>query len=257
MPDRPETPPAASGGPASPRVRVRRHSERGRYDRETVEAILDEALICHIGVVVEGAPLVLPTLFGRCGDIVYLHGAPANRSLRAAGTGMCMSVSVVDGLVLARSTKMHSLNYRSVVIRGIGRPVTDLDERAAGLRAIVEHALPGRSREVREASPAEVAATAVVALDLHECSAKIRSGPPLDPEADWALPVWAGVVPLRLVAGVPLPDEHVDPEVPEPASVTSLLARFPGLPSSGANEPGVRSGVRSGVPSEVRPRVPS
>jgi nitroimidazol reductase NimA-like FMN-containing flavoprotein (pyridoxamine 5'-phosphate oxidase superfamily) len=138
-----------SAGPASPRVQVRRHPERGRYDRETIDAILDEALICHLGVVIDGDPLVLPTGFGRIGDTLYLHGAATNRSLAAALDGVCITVTHVDGLVLARSAFGHSMNFRSVVVRGRARAVADLEERRAALVAVVEHGIPGRWAEVR------------------------------------------------------------------------------------------------------------
>lgn len=216
--------------PPSPRVRVRRHSERGRYEPEIIDSILEEALICHVGVVVDGQPVVLPTIFGRIGDTLYLHGAVANRSLRAATEGLCVTVTLIDGLVLARSTPMHSINYRSVVMMGRGRPVTDLEERSQALRAIVEHAVPGRSEEVRGPSPTELATITVIALDLGECSAKVRTGPPIDPEEDRSLPVWAGVVPVRQVAGTPSPDAPLpDGIVEAPPSVAALRRRFPGF----------------------------
>ena len=141
------------GGPASPRVEVRRHPDRARYDRATIDAILDAALICHLGVVVDGEPLVLPTGFGRLGDTLYLHGATANRSLAAALEGACVTVTHLDGLVMARSAFGHSMNYRSAVVRGRARAVTDPVEKRAGLRAVVEHALPGRWDEVRQPIP--------------------------------------------------------------------------------------------------------
>ena len=224
---------SGEGGPASPRVEVRRHSERARYDRATIDAILDEALICHLGVVVEGEPLVLPTGFGRIADTLYLHGAASNRSLAAALEGTCVTVTHLDGLVMARSASGHSMNYRSVVVRGRARAVTDPVERRAGLRAVVEHAIPGRWDEVRQPSPREMEATAVIALDLAECSAKVRSGPPLDPAADRPPGVWAGVVPLRMVAGAPLPDPDLGEGIDEAPSVSRVRRRFPALPDDG------------------------
>ncbi|MGA9112185.1 MAG: pyridoxamine 5'-phosphate oxidase family protein [Candidatus Dormiibacterota bacterium] len=224
---------SGEGGPASPRVEVRRHAERARYDRATIDAILDEALICHLGVVVDGEPLVLPTGFGRLGDILYLHGAAANRSLAAALEGACVTVTHLDGLVLARSASGHSMNYRSVVVRGRARAVTDPVERRDGLRAVVEHALPGRWDEVRQPSPREMDATAVIALDLAECSAKVRSGPPLDPASDRPPGIWAGEVPLRMVAGAPRPDPDLGEGVVEAPSVGRMRRRFPALPDGG------------------------
>jgi hypothetical protein len=223
----------AEAGPASPRVEVRRHADRGRYDRETIHAILDAGLICHLGVVVEGEPLVLPTGFGRVGDTLYLHGAAANRSLQAALEGVCVTVTHVDGLVLARSAFGHSMNYRSVVVRGRARAVTDPAERRAALRAVVEHAVSGRWEEARQPSAKELATTAVIAVDLAECSAKVRTGPPLDPASDRRLPVWAGEVPLRMVAGPALPDPDLDAAIAEAPSVARVRARFPGFPDGG------------------------
>ena len=223
---------SGEGGPASRRVEVRRHPDRARYDRATIDAILDEALICHLGVIVDGEPLVLPTGFGRLGDTLYLHGAAANRSLAAALEGACVTVTHVDGLVLARSAFGHSMNYRSVVVRGRARAVTDPVERRDGLRAVVEHALPGRWDEVRQPSPREMDATAVIALDLAECSAKVRTGPPLDPASD--LPRGSGRVRSRFGWSPALP-------VPTPTWVRvssrrrawSDAAAIPALPDGG------------------------
>jgi nitroimidazol reductase NimA-like FMN-containing flavoprotein (pyridoxamine 5'-phosphate oxidase superfamily) len=213
-------------GPATPRVRLRRHAERAHYDRATIDAILDSALVCHLGVVVDGEPLVLPTGFGRVGDTLYLHGAAANAGLRAALTGACLTVTHVDGLVMARSLNGHSMNFRSVVVRGRGRLVTDPQERLVALRSIVEHAVPGRWDEAREPSARELAATAIVAIPLAEVSAKVRTGPPQDPEDDRALPVWAGELPLRLVADAPMPDPGLAAGIPEPPSLAGLRRRF-------------------------------
>ena len=223
-----------STGPASPRVQVHRHAERARYDRETIDAILDEALICHLGVVIDGEPLVLPTGFGRVGDTLYLHGAAANRSLAAALDGVCITATHVDGLVLARSAFGHSMNFRSVVVRGRARAVTDPEERREALLAVVEHGIPGRWAEVRQPSAKEFESTSVIAVDLAECSAKVRTGPPLDPVSDRDLPVWAGEIPLRLVAGAPRPDPHLKAGIDEPPSVAEVLRRFPGPAPTGA-----------------------
>jgi nitroimidazol reductase NimA-like FMN-containing flavoprotein (pyridoxamine 5'-phosphate oxidase superfamily) len=211
----------------STRVRVRRHAERARYDRASIDAILDAALVGHLGVVVDGQPVVLPTGFARCGDMVYLHGAPANRSLHAALDGACLTVTHLDGLVLARSAMNHSMNYRCAVVMGRARPVLAAEEKRAALTAIVEHLVPGRSAEVRGMTDQEVARTMVVALDLGECSAKVRTGPPVDDDADLALPAWAGVVPLRMVAAPAQPDARLSPDSPEPPSVAAIHTRFP------------------------------
>ena len=224
--------PAANSAPASPRVEVRRHPDRARYDRASIDAILDAALVCHVGVVVDGEPVVLPTGFGRAGDTLYLHGAAANRTLRAALEGVCVTVTHLDGLVLARSAFGHSMNYRSVVVRGRARAVTDPEERRNALRVVMDHLLPGRWDEVRQPSDKELETTAVIAVDLADCSAKVRSGPPLDPASDRRLPSWAGEVPLRLVAGTPLPDPALRPGIGESPSVAAVGRRFPGFPPS-------------------------
>lgn len=205
------------------RTAVRRLRERGRYDRETVHAILDEGFVCHVGFVDGDQPYVLPTLYARVGETLYLHGASGGRMLRALtrGVPVCLTVTLVDGLVLARSAFHHSVNYRSVVVLGRPRAVTDLQERELAFRAIVEHAVPGRWAHVRPPSRKESAATALAALPLDEVSAKVRSGPVKDEEGDYELPVWAGVLPLRLVTGEPEPDGRLDPAVPAPAHVTA------------------------------------
>ncbi len=193
------------------RTRVRRHPERGAYDRATIDAIIDEALICHVGFVVEGQPYVIPTIHARSGDTIYFHGSPGSRMLRRLGEGIdvCVTATIVDGLVLARSVFKHSLNYRSVVVFGRARAVTDVEEKRAALTAVVDHVVPGRSREAREPSDEELAATTVLALPIEEASAKVRVGPPSDFEHDLGLPVWAGVVPLALEPRTPEADEHV------------------------------------------------
>jgi nitroimidazol reductase NimA-like FMN-containing flavoprotein (pyridoxamine 5'-phosphate oxidase superfamily) len=177
-------------------------------------------------VVVDGQPLVLPTGFGRLGDTLYVHGAAGNLSLRAALAGACVTVTHLDGLVMARSLLNHSMNYRSAVVRGRGRPVTDAQERRVAMRAIVEHIAPGRWNEARAPSDRDLAATTIIALDLTEVSAKVRSGPPQDPEDDLDLPVWAGELPLRLTADAPRPDPRLAVAVPEPPSLAGLRRRF-------------------------------
>jgi uncharacterized protein len=195
----------------SERVQVRRLPERGVYDRAVIHAILDEGLVCHVGLVTDGQPFVIPCAYGRIGDRLYLHGSSASRLLRAlaAGAPASATVTLIDGLVLARSAFHHSMNYRSVVVLGRATRVDDAEERLAALRAVVEHVLPGRWRAARRPSAAELAQTLVVALPLDEASAKIRSGDPKDDADDLALDVWAGTVPLALVAGAPVADAQL------------------------------------------------
>ena len=206
---------------ATDRTAVRRLPKRAAYDRPTVEAILDEALVCHVGFVVDGQPYVIPTIHARVGDRLYVHGSAASRMLRTLGAGppVCVTVTILDGLVLARSAFHHSMNYRSVVVLGRARRVDDPGEKSAALEAIVEHVVPGRSREARGPDERELAATSVLRLDLVEASAKVRTGPPLDDEADMELPVWAGVIPLRLAAGEPVPDPRLLAGLEVPQSV--------------------------------------
>lgn len=189
----------------SPRTAVRRHPERGVYDRAAVDAILDEALFCHVGFVAEGRPFVIPTIHARAGDTLYLHGSPASRMLKTLGGGIdvCVTATILDGLVLARSVYNHSMNYRSAVVLGSARPVEEREEKLSALEVIVEHVAPGRRTDARGPSDKELAGTSVLALTLDEASAKVRTGPPKDFDEDVALPIWAGVVPLELVAGEP------------------------------------------------------
>lgn len=200
----------------SPQTTVRRHPERGVYDRGTIDAILDEALFCHIGFVADGRPFVIPTIHARTGDVLYLHGSPASRMLRtlAGGLDVCVTVTILDGLVLARSVYNHSMNYRSVLVLGNARPVDDREEKLAALAAIVEHVARGRSADARPPSDKELAGTSVLAITLDEASAKMRTGPPKDFDEDVPLPIWAGVVPLRLAAGEPITE--ADADVPTP-----------------------------------------
>ncbi|MHB8241436.1 MAG: pyridoxamine 5'-phosphate oxidase family protein [Solirubrobacteraceae bacterium] len=210
--------------PPSERMRLRRKRERGSYDRATIDAILDEALIAHLGIADEdGQPLVIPTLHARSGDLVYCHGSVASRTLRAlqAGRPACLTVSLLDGLVLARAAMHHSANYRSVMLIGKARSVEDPEEKRAALRAVVEHIVPGRWAQAREPSENELRATSVLALPIAEASAKIRTGPPQDDEEDHSLEVWAGVIPFVSAAGVPLPDPRLDPSIEAPANVVS------------------------------------
>jgi uncharacterized protein len=202
----------------TPRTKVRQRPDRGSYDRAVIDAILDEGLVCHVGVCVDGAPCVLPMNYARLGDRLVLHGARAGRLLGvlAAGAPICVAVTLLDGLVLARSAFRHSLNYRSVVIFGAAAEVADRAEKRAALLAIVEHVVPGRSRQVRPPSDGELDATLVVALPLAEASAKLRRGPPVDLEADRAATCWAGEIPLRVAAGRPRPDVGVAALRPRP-----------------------------------------
>jgi nitroimidazol reductase NimA-like FMN-containing flavoprotein (pyridoxamine 5'-phosphate oxidase superfamily) len=204
------------------RIRVRRHPERGHYDRETIDAILDEALICHVGFVHEGAPVVIPTIHARVDDVLYLHGSPASRMLRdlSDGIDVCVTATLLDGIVLARSVYNSSLNYRSAVVFGRARPVEDLAEKRAALAAVVEHVRPGRAEDARAPSDEELGGTSVLAVAIDEASAKIRTGPPKDFDADLELPIWAGVVPLRLIPGQPEPAPHLPEGVAMPGYVT-------------------------------------
>ncbi|GAA2496786.1 MULTISPECIES: pyridoxamine 5'-phosphate oxidase family protein [Actinomycetes] len=188
-----------------------RDAERASYDREVVHAILDEGYVCHLGFVRDGAPVVLPTLYGRVGERLYIHGSTGSRPLRMTGAAdpgleVCLTVTHVDGLVLARSAFNHSINYRSVVVHGIAHQVTDPEERRRALDALVDHVVAGRAADSRPANKKELAATAVIRLDLDEVSAKIRTGGANDEPEDLALPHWAGVVPLRKGYDAPIPN---------------------------------------------------
>ncbi|HXH68701.1 MAG TPA: pyridoxamine 5'-phosphate oxidase family protein [Candidatus Limnocylindrales bacterium] len=200
------------------RTQVKRLPKRGKYERETVFAILDEGFVCHVGFSVDGQPYVIPTNYGRSGEILYLHGSAASRMLRTLSEGVPVSVTVthVDGLVLARSAFHHSVNYRSVVILGTARLVTDAAEKMEALRVFTEHVMKGRWDDVRQPTEQELKATTVLALPLEEVSAKVRTGGPVDDEEDYALPVWAGVLPLQTVAKAPLPDAQRKKDEPIP-----------------------------------------
>ncbi|MYS19148.1 Nitroimidazol reductase NimA, pyridoxamine 5'-phosphate oxidase superfamily [Streptomyces sp. DvalAA-14] len=209
----------SSGYPATDRATPTRLRERASYDRASVHAILDEGWVCHLGFVRDGAPVVLPTLYARHGERLYVHGSTGSRPLRGAGPGLavCLTVTHVDGLVLARSAFHHSINYRSVVVHGTAHQVTDPGERALALDAIVEQAVPGRAADCRRPNVRELAATTVIRLDLGEVSAKIRSGGPGDEPEDLALPHWTGVVPVARTYGAPIPADDLDPAIPLPA----------------------------------------
>lgn len=193
------------------RTTVRRLAGRGNYDRDTIHSILDESLICHVAFVAGGSPVVIPTIHTRIDDMLYFHGSAASRMLRALRSGVeaCVCVTLLDGLVLARSAFHHSMNYRSAVIFGTATEVTNREEKRRALTAIVEHVARGRSRDARAPNEVELKQTLVLALPVNEASAKIRTGGPLDDEEDYALPIWAGVLPLRLVPFAPVPDERL------------------------------------------------
>lgn len=204
--------------PETDRTRLKRLPKRGHFDRETVYSILDEGFICHVGFAVNGQPFVIPTGYARAGDTLYIHGSQASRMLRslAGGIDACVTVTIVDGLVLARSAFHHSMNYRSVVVFGRATLVDDGAEKLAALTALSEHIVPGRWADVREPNEQEMKLTTVLQLPLEEASAKVRTGPPLDDEEDYALPIWAGVIPLRLVTGEPINDPRLSDGIPLP-----------------------------------------
>jgi uncharacterized protein len=209
---------APGGFPPTERTALQRHPERGSYERETVAQILDEALICHLGFVADGQPYVIPTIHARCGDRLYLHGSAASRMLRTIkeGVPICVTATLLDGLVLARSAFRHSMNYRSVVVLGVATEVASPSEKKAALEAIVEHVIPGRSSQVRSPNESELSATMVLSVPLQEVSAKVRTGPPVDAETDYGWPCWAGEIPLRLTALAPVSDPRLDPSIELP-----------------------------------------
>jgi len=201
------------------RTQVKRLPKRGRYDRETVYQILDTCFVCHVGFNVDGQPYVIPTNYGRAGDTLYLHGSAASRMLKTLSEGVpvCVTVTHVDGIVLARAAFHHSVNYRAVVILGTAPLVDSPAEKMEALRIFTEHVMKGRWDDVRQPTEQELKATTVLALPLEEVSAKVRTGGPLDDEADYSLPVWAGVLPLETVPKEPVPDSQrkSDPPVPD------------------------------------------
>lgn len=205
----------------TPRTTLIRRPDRGTYDRAIVNAILDEALICHVGFAVEGQPFVLPTTHARVDNRLYIHGSVGGRMLRTLrqGAPICVTITLIDGLVLARSAFHHSMNYRSVVIVGGAREVGDEAEKRLAFSALVEHVLAGRSGQTREASARELKATSVLCVPIEEASAKVRTGPPIDDEDDYALPYWAGVLPLQLEAKSPVADPRLQQGIPTPASL--------------------------------------
>ncbi|MDX6732696.1 MAG: uncharacterized protein QOC54_2644 [Baekduia sp.] len=212
----------ASAAAASERSRVRRAPARADYERDTIDAILDEALVAHLGFTVDRQPYVIPSLHARVGDQVYVHGASSSRMMTMLGAGIpaCLTVTLVDGLVLARSAFHHSMNYRSVVVLGHARYVEGPEEREAALEAFTERLIPGRWAEVRPPRRQELKGTRVLALSLTEASAKVRTGDPVDDEEDHALDVWAGVLPLTVVPGAPIPDARLRDGLEPSATVT-------------------------------------
>lgn len=201
------------------RTRVVREPHRGVYDRQEIYKILDEGFVCHVGFTADAQPFVIPTLYARAGDSIYFHGSAASRMLRGTSNGVpvCVTVTLTDGLVLARSVFNHSMNYRSVVALGKATLVDAPEEKLEALRAFTERILPGRWEDARQPNEKELKATSILKLPLTEISAKVRSGPVQDDEEDYALPVWAGIVPLHLQPEAPIRDERCDPAIPTPA----------------------------------------
>jgi nitroimidazol reductase NimA-like FMN-containing flavoprotein (pyridoxamine 5'-phosphate oxidase superfamily) len=201
------------------RTRVVREPQRAVYDRETIYQILDEGFVCHVGFAIDGQPFVIPTSYGRKDEILYIHGSAASRLLRNAGSGIpiCVTVTLLDGLVLARSIFNHSMNYRSVVLIGTAIAIEDREEKLAALRILADHILPGRWNDARQPNDQELKATTVIRLPIEEFSAKVRQGMPIDDESDYAFPTWAGVVPLNLVPATPMSDTRLQSGIVVPA----------------------------------------
>lgn len=209
----------------TPHTRIRRMPERGHYDRETIYAIVDEALICHVGFVEAGRPFVIPTIHARMGDSIVLHGAKASRLLKhaQAGNDFCVTVTLLDGLVMARSVFHHSMNYRSAVLFGKGRLIENEDERWEAMRVLTEHIMPQRWDDARRPNATEMSATTLVAIDIEDASAKMRSGPPGDDEEDYAMDVWAGVLPITAHFGQPIDDPKRTHDVALPDYITRRI----------------------------------
>jgi uncharacterized protein len=205
----------------TPRTRVVREPQRAVYDRNLVNRILDEGFICHVGFAVDDQPFVIPTSYGRHEDVLYIHGSAASRMLRnvSGGTPMCVTVTLIDGLVLARSIFNHSMNYRSVVVLGTGTPIEDREEKLTALRLLSEHIVPGRWSEARQPNEKELRATTILRVPIQEFSAKVREGPVVDDEEDYAFPVWAGVLPIKLITGDPINDSRLDEKISIPEYV--------------------------------------
>jgi len=214
--------------PPTERTRVVREPHRGSFDRETIHKILDEGFVCHVGFTMDGQPYVIPTMFARVGEAIYFHGSAASRMLRglSGGVAVCVTVTLIDGLVLARSVFNHSMNYRSVVALGKATLVDDAEEKIAALRAFTEKILPGRWGDARQPNEKELKATSILRLALSEVSAKLRTGDVQDDEEDYALPVWAGVLPIRLAASEPIRDGRCDAGLAVPTSVANFYKRL-------------------------------
>jgi uncharacterized protein len=219
----------------TPRTTLHRLRERGRFDRADLDAVLEAGLICHLGVIIDGAPAVLPTGYGRIGEILYLHGSSGNRSLTsAAGQPVCVTVTLLDGLVCARAVFHHSMNYRSAVIFGTARLVDDPEEKLAALEAVTNHLVPGRWDHARAPSRKELAATSVIALPLDEASVKVRAGGPKDDPEDYDSAIWAGVLPSALAFGPAEPDPELRGDIPVPDHIAALANQFRGAPAAGS-----------------------
>lgn len=210
------------------RTQVKRVPKRGHYDHETVYSILDSGLICHVGFAMESQPFVIPTAYGRLDNRLFIHGSPASRMLKSLQQGIevCVTVTLLDGLVLARSAMHHSMNYRSVVLFGTAELVSQREEKLKALYAFTEHVMPGRWTETRQPSEQELQATTVLALPIDEASAKIRTGPPVDDATDYDLPHWAGVIPLRVQAGEPIVDPKLTAGIAVPEHVSQYLTHW-------------------------------
>lgn len=210
------------------RTRLRRLPKRGAFDRETVNSILDEAFICHIGFTVDGQPYVIPTAYGRVDNVLYIHGSSASRMLRTLSTGvdMCFTATLIDALVLARSAFHHSINYRSVVVLGKAILVEEANEKNLALEAITNHIVPGRWADVRWPNELELKATSVLKMQIEEASAKIRTGPPIDDEEDYSMNIWAGLLPVELKTGDPIDDERLDNGAEPPNNITNYTRKF-------------------------------
>lgn len=219
----------------TPRTTLQRLRERAKLERADLDAVLEAGLICHLGVLIDGAPVVLPTGYGRIGDSLYLHGSSANKSLlSAAGQQICVTITLLDGLVCARAVFHHSMNYRSAVIFGTARLVEDPQEKLAALEAVTNHLVPDRWDHARTPTRKELAATAVLALPLAEASVKVRSGGPKDDEEDYGSGIWAGVLPAALSFGPAIPDPALPDGVPIPAHIAALAGRTRGTPPTGS-----------------------
>ena len=214
--------------PRTERTTLKRLPQRGNYQRELINQILDEGFVCHVGFVVENQPFVIPTGYARAGNRMFIHGSQASRMLRTLGQGIevCVTVTLIDGLVLARSAFHHSMNYRSVVVFGRAAVVDNPDEKLAALRALSDHMIRGRWEDAREPNERELQLTTVLSLPLEEASAKVRTGPPLDDEEDYDLPIWAGVIPMRLVAETPIADARLRPNSKPPGYMVQYVRPF-------------------------------